>query len=99
LHDSNIDWGQDIFYLEKWCNNHPEVTSINVFCFSSFPLDQTTIPLNKNHSEVDKLTGYIALSTNNLYDKENQFHRFLDTQPIARIGYSIYIYRIEDEQH
>jgi hypothetical protein len=96
LHDSNIDWGQDIFYLEKWCKNHPEVTSIHVFCFSSFPLDQTTIPLGKSNSEIDKLTGYIAISTNNLYDKENKFRRFLDIQPIARIGYSIYIYRVDE---
>lgn len=25
LLDSNIDWGQDLFFLERWCKKHPEI--------------------------------------------------------------------------
>jgi hypothetical protein len=38
--------------------------------------------------------GWYALSVNYLYDRTGQYRYFLDFQPVATAGYSIYIYHV-----
>ena len=50
LLDSNIDWGQDLFYLKDWLDEHPEVTLDGLAFFSSYPatlanISETPYPL------------------------------------------------------
>jgi len=33
---SNIDWGQDLFYLKDWLTKHPEVKDLKVACMTCF---------------------------------------------------------------
>lgn len=33
LHDSNIDWGQDLLYLRRWLDDHPEARPLGLACF------------------------------------------------------------------
>jgi len=42
----------------------------------------------------DPQAGWYAVSVNYLYDREGQYRYFLDFEPAAKIGYSIYIYRL-----
>jgi hypothetical protein len=96
LLDSNIDWGQDIFYLEHWCLQHPEVTEIHTALSGSYPIEQTMIPIKKSPS-IEKLQpGWYAISVNYLYGKDGGYKQFLDKQPAARIGYSIYVYHVQE---
>jgi hypothetical protein len=97
LLDSNIDWGQDVFYLEKWCLQHPEVIEINTAIYGSYPLEQTKIPTKSMPSGNDPQPGWYALSVNYLYDREKQYRYFINLKPIARAGYSIYIYYVTPE--
>jgi hypothetical protein len=94
LLDSNIDWGQDLFYLEKWCQSHPEVTEIYTALSGSYPIDQTAIPTKGMPPANDSQPGWYAVSVNYLYDREKQYRYFLDIKPTAMAGYSIYIYHI-----
>jgi hypothetical protein len=94
LLESNIDWGQDIFYLERWCRQHSEVTSIYTALSGSYPLAQTQIP-QCDMPPLDELQpGWYAISVNYLYGKDKAYRQFLDMQPVARIGFSIYVYRV-----
>jgi prepilin-type processing-associated H-X9-DG protein len=94
LLDSNIDWGQDIFYLEKWCLEHPEVTEISTAICGSYPLELTKIPSKSTPPPNVPQAGYYALSVNYIYDREKQYRYFLKFDPIATAGYSIYIYHV-----
>ena len=38
--DSNIDWGQDLYYLEDWYASHPEARPIRVAYFGIYPLEE-----------------------------------------------------------
>ncbi len=96
LLDSNIDWGQDLFYLEKWCKAHPEVTEIKCAVWGSYPLDQTSIP-DTGMPPAQPEPGWYALSVNYLYDREKQYRYFLELEPVAIIGYSIYVYHLTEE--
>jgi hypothetical protein len=36
LIDSNIDWGQDLFYLKRWLDDHPEARPLDLAYFGGF---------------------------------------------------------------
>jgi hypothetical protein len=97
LLDSNIDWGQDLFYLEKWCLQHQEVTEISIAVNGSYPLEQTKIPTKLMPPINNPQPGWYALSVNHLYDREKQYRHFLNLKPVDSAGYSIYIYHITPE--
>ena len=97
LLDSNIDWGQDLFQLEKWCKDHPEIENLSVAYWGSYPIDLTSIPTKGIPPLGEPELGWYAVSVNNLFGQEKQYDYFLDFEPAARIGYSIYIYQIGEE--
>jgi hypothetical protein len=97
LLDSNIDWGQDLFYLERWCRANPDVTEMRVAVWGSYPLEATRIPSIGMPPANDPQPGWYALSVNYLYDREGQYRYFLNYEPVAMIGYSIYIYHLTPE--
>ncbi|MDD3587453.1 MAG: hypothetical protein PHQ75_09735 [Thermoguttaceae bacterium] len=96
LLDSNIDWGQDLFNLERWCKRHPEVTDLKVAYWGSYPVDLTTIPMCGHPSDKPK-PGWYAISVNNIYSREGTYRYFLDYTPVAMAGYSIYIYHLTQD--
>jgi hypothetical protein len=98
LLDSNIDWGQDLFYLEKWYQNHPEAKDMKVAYWGSYPLELTTIPSKDMPPANEPQSGWYALSVNYLYSCERQYRYFLNFEPIATAGYSIYIYHITQNE-
>ena len=98
LLDSNIDWGQDLFNLERWCIAHPESDEMKVAYFGSYPIELTTISSKGMPSANDPQPGWFALSVNYLYDREKQYRYFLNYEPVATAGYSIYIYHITPEE-
>jgi hypothetical protein len=94
LLDSNIDWGQDLFYLEKWCQSHSEIRGIKISYWGGYPLELTKVPSQGGTPPNVPQPGWYALSVNNLYNREKQYRYFLSFKPIARAGYSIYIYHV-----
>lgn len=44
LLDSNVDWGQDLFYLRRWLDKHPEVTLEGLAFFALYPATLAGIP-------------------------------------------------------
>jgi len=98
LLDSNIDWGQDLFYLEHWCRDNPHVKEIKVASWGGYPLELTTIPSTGIPPANDPQPGWFALSVNYLYDREKQYRYFLNYEPVATAGYSIYIYHITPDE-
>jgi len=97
LLDSNIDWGQDLFYLERWCRANPDVTEIRVALWGSYPLEATDIPSTGMPPANEPQPGWYALSVNYLYDQSGQYRYFFHFEPVARAGYSIYIYHLTPE--
>ena len=97
LLDSNIDWGQDLFNLERRLQKRPEVDTIKVVYWGSCPVSQTTIPTSDFYS-VKPEPGRYAISVNNIYSREGDLRYFLDYVPVDMVGYSIYIYVLTQEE-
>jgi len=104
LLDSNVDWGQDLYFLKSWMNEHlqsrpltlayagvadPGLFDLDVQPFSDRDiLRSETIP-----------PGWYAISVNHLHGYDSApmaCSRFLPLKPTARAGYSILIYHIPE---
>ena len=96
LLDSNIDWGQDVLGLERWCRSHPEITEIKTILSGSYPVKETGIPV-AGYPPTEPEPGWYALSVNFLYDSQKSYRYFLSFRPAAVIGYTIYVYHITQE--
>ncbi len=111
LLDSNIDWGQDLLYLKDWVDAHPEAASLGLayhnyidyrVCgaeFAAVPRDPPSNVLGEKmaNAQFGPHPGYFAVDLHSL-TKGGGYTYFQRFQPIAKAGYSIFIYRITPEQ-
>lgn len=111
LLDSNVDWGQDLLYLDRWLKRHPDHRLDGLAYHAWFRPDyigfrKTKKPPNDAHPPEQKydgldcgpLPGLYAVSVNLLYDPARNYTYFGQFSPIAKAGYSIYIFDISFEE-
>jgi len=128
LADSNIDWGQDLTYLQQWLREHPEARPLGLAYFNSIDahvlgISYTLPPQGPNglfpgdesfRRSLGPQPGYYAVSVNltrgytvlPIADGLGGFRRvppdaytyFLHFKPIAKAGYSIFIYHVTLEE-
>lgn len=99
LGNSNADWGQDLFYLKKWHDAHPDARPLHVA--HDMPLVDPKlagIEYVGRPPEYAPKAGWHAVSVNQIHDQSGKYDYFLKFQPVATAGYSIYIYHITAEQ-
>ena len=107
LSDSNIDWGQDLQNLKHWMDDNG-VEHINLAYFGSadpeyYGINCTYLrgspPFATNKVEQAVLPGLVAVSVHNLtgagLDGDPLYKPLLDVEPVAVVGYSIRIYRVD----
>ncbi len=107
LADSNLDWGQDLKRLKKWMDANG-IEHINLAYFGSadpayYGIHCTYLlgspPFAASRIERPSLPGLVAVSVNNLTAvglEGNPFYKpLLDVEPVAVIGYSIRVYRVD----
>lgn len=92
---SNIDWGQNAYFLKDWCEVHPEAKPIWIAYSNAETPDRLGI---KGYQRV--LTplepGWYAIGVNELYGSSEQYKIFHSLKPVDYIGYSIYVYFLKD---
>jgi len=112
LLDSNIDWGQDLFYLQRWLKDHPEASRLCLAYFGQ--VDPHVVGLQYTLPPQDgPRPGYYAVSVNFLqgyprwardghgrfeFISPYRYSFFRHFKPVATAGYSIYIYHITLEE-
>lgn len=50
LHSSNVEWGYDLTYLQKWLDGHPEVDEIGIVSITAVELEKVfpkAVPVNR----------------------------------------------------
>jgi hypothetical protein len=90
---SNLEWGQDVLLLKKWIDKHPECQPIFVAQASYYDIGIAGIKSDATLKNL-KTSGWYVIGVNNLYKNKEEYHCFLNHKPIAKIGYSMYIYQI-----
>jgi hypothetical protein len=104
LLDSNIDWGQDLYYLESWVREHPEARPLYVAYFGSYAPGDLGMELRSiEELKSGPHPGWYAVSVNYLYgygvggsrQRSSAYEYFQGLTPVAYAGYSIYIYHLD----
>jgi hypothetical protein len=113
LDNSNIDWGQDLLYLKRWYDQHPEARPLGLahFCPVVDPrvagIEYTAPPpgpdgrmggSRESQTGLGPQPGWYAISVNELHRRDHQYDYFLRFEPVAMAGYSIYIYHVTLEE-
>lgn len=98
LVDSNLDWGQDFWYLLDWAINHPDSRPIYVDCYgwheTLMPPNLFSRPHRDSSGIIELRDGWYAISATNLQLSPGMNDYFQDRKPVDRIGYSIFVYRV-----
>jgi hypothetical protein len=98
LLDSNIDWGQDLLFLKRWLEGHPEAQPIGLaysppawlFDPKDVGIDYTLPPPGIFGPQ----PGWYAICVRELRERDGRYAYFLRFKPVATAGYSIYIYHL-----
>ncbi len=109
LVDSNLDWGQDLKGLKLWMDQN-NVHHINLSYFGTadpdyYKIDCTYLPggpfFDIDRESGPNLPGFVAVSASNLRGlyfppaTRDEYKPLLNIQPTAVIGYSIYVYWVD----
>ncbi|MCO8270800.1 glycosyltransferase family 39 protein [Actinoplanes sp. TRM 88003] len=95
LHDSNVDWGQDLPRLaERLRTKYPGEPIWLVYKGAGVPRYYGIESRNPLTVPVDEVRGLLVVSDSRVALARNQLERLLDTStPIDQVGYSMTIYR------
>jgi len=93
--DSNIDWGQDLFFLKRWLDEHPEARPLWLDVFGI--LNPAHVGIEASPPPSAPTPGWYAISVHQLRGQP-KYAFLLQSQPEAMAGYSIYIYHIGLEE-
>jgi hypothetical protein len=99
LVDSNLDWGQDLVNLKKYLAAH-DIKRLCICYFGRasmqyYKIDYLYLPMTAETAEREKMDCVAAVSATQLqgaYVGESAFAWLRARQPMAKIGYSIYLY-------
>lgn len=97
LVDSNLDWGQDLYYLSAYLLeqgiSEPYISYYGFPETVNYPIPEIYIPHYKKPG-CEQVEGIVAISVTNLMKNQSCYSYLLSEQPINRIGYSILVYNI-----
>jgi hypothetical protein len=107
LVNSNIDWGQDLFFFQRWVARHPEAQPMglayfNIDCrvlgidFGKVPPDAGGKSLEHEMARCGPHPGWFGVDICSM--TEGQYKYFERFTPVAKAGYSIFIYHITSEE-
>ena len=107
---SAIDWGQDLTYLKKWLDDHPEIkldglvyhggfepSAIGIKCPRPPVGQDTSDTVPQDISKVGPQPGWYALSTNSLWSSDGEYAYFRNITPVVTVGRTIHVYHIAPE--
>lgn len=107
LNDSNLDWGQDLPALAEWQRAHPEAVPMKLLYFGMAKPESYGVSAVafEDNDRAAPSPGFYAVSAHQLayfHGTRQMTEAHVDWlekyEPIARVGYSIYIYRFPEEE-
>jgi hypothetical protein len=103
---SNVDWGQDLVFLEDWRARHQDVALSGLsfhggFDASDFGFAMRRVPMGPwpgvpitRRSDVGPRPGWYAISVTDLYGVDGIYKYLKEREPQCRVGYSLYVYHV-----
>jgi hypothetical protein len=111
---SNIDWGQDLYEVRDWLDEHPEAKPLRVAMNNIYPLESLGIksagqpPKWRPGQEatgtwrdqilIGPQPGWYLLGANDLFGAGQEYEWLWNIQPTQRFGWSTYIFHVTLEE-
>lgn len=95
---SNFDWGQDYFFLERWCRRHSEIQEIRISIWSEYLPELFAVPWHYKGLPPKPEPGWYAVRAADLYTENSSIRYFGQFTPQEIIAYTIYIYHLTQEE-
>lgn len=106
--DSNFDWGQDLLYLKRWLERHPEAELAGLAFNGAYDAWMVGIlapppppgpevqgnAARRGGGRVGPMPGWYALSINRVCSRTPEYVYFSRFQPVATAGYTINVYHV-----
>lgn len=96
LGNSNTDWGQDLLLAKQWIEKHPH--SKPPYIVSDGFGDPRDLGINCLPAMPEPRPGWFLVSVNKLHDKDEDFAFFQHIRPVDRIGYSMLVYEVSQDE-
>ncbi len=90
---SNIDWGQDAYFLREYLTKHPEIKSIRIAYSCPETIERIRIE-TAGEPPSEPEPGWFALGVNDLYAASKRYAWLQNEEPGAVVGRSIYVFHI-----
>ena len=110
LFDSNIDWGQDLYFVKDWVERHPEARPVTLSWCEIFDPQRVGLNLPRTpfpprtaggpvgpHPE-SSFEGWHIVCVTNLHSADQRWAYLRDLQPVDRIGDSVMVYHLDKDQ-
>ncbi|MDR1053736.1 MAG: glycosyltransferase family 39 protein, partial [Planctomycetaceae bacterium] len=95
---SNIDWGQNSYFLKNWYMKNyatqPNRPPLKIAYSSSIAPEHLGIKNHESPNSQEPEAGWYAIGVNELYGSSKQYDWLKQFKLVDMIGYSIYIYHI-----
>jgi hypothetical protein len=91
---SNIDWGQSVYDIKKWCDTHVEARPRYINYTRSVPFERMAVVDDGNFPEYSRKPGWMIISVNDI--RNEKYKWLLNEEPVEILGGgSVFIYYIE----
>jgi hypothetical protein len=94
---SNISWGQDLFFLKRWIQSHPEAQPLYVSTDSHYLRPQLA-GIDHPPPPDSPMPGWYAVSITVLYDPECRHAYLQEFKPVDRVAYSMHVYHLTEAE-
>jgi len=98
LGSSNIDWGQDLLYLKRWLDEHPEAQPLHLAFDCWYDPKLAGVEYIGRPPANSPEPGWHAVSVNQIHNRSGEYEYFLQFEPVGMAGYSIYIYHVTPDE-
>ncbi len=92
LIDANIDWGQDLYELREWLEEHPQAAPVGVACQAYVPLEVLGMKFDSVPREPQP--GWFIVSRHDRHDRSGAYAYFDRLDPVDSIGGSLDVYHV-----
>jgi len=97
LGNSNTDWGQDLFNIKRYYDEHPEVRPFHLG-YDQWMIDPRIAGIVYEDLPKTPQPGWFVVSVNRIHDRSGNYEYFLRYEPVDYIGYTTHVYHLTQEQ-
>jgi hypothetical protein len=92
---SNIDWGQTAYSLQRWVERNRNARPMYISYTSPISLERFGIE-SAGAVPTEPTAGWMVVGVNELFTRSGRLGWLQEHEPVAMIGYAIWVFRVDE---